>query len=273
MKSVPRFPVVPQLGRMKKHTREVSRVKGPDRLDPIRVQPGSQCLHHIQPSRRSDRRHFCLCQPKSPQLPGQPEKTARRRRAGRRRRRRGDHILLFGEGGPLPREMGGGIRPQQRGGHAVAHIGIERISRLASAELELANAFNSFTEYSQRYQRPRRGDWYLPPELQDHPEAQSLYADLQEKAYDTYERLLSGLIGHLADRLPRHDGESKTLPHPGGKNGLRGRPLCPDVGHPDQSGDDRQRPRPEGHLDPPPVQPVPEIRGSLPVRWSGKSAR
>ncbi|MGB0090562.1 MAG: FAD-dependent thymidylate synthase, partial [Planifilum fulgidum] len=47
--------------------------------------------------------------------------------------------------------------------HAVAHIGIERISRLASAELELANSFNSFTEYSQRYQRPRRGDWYLPP--------------------------------------------------------------------------------------------------------------
>jgi thymidylate synthase ThyX len=93
--------------------------------------------------------------------------------------------------------------------HAVAHIGIERISRLASAELELANSFNSFTEYSQRYQRPRRGDWYLPPELQDHPEAQSLYADLQEKAYDTYERLLSGLIGHLADRLPRHDGESE----------------------------------------------------------------
>lgn len=93
--------------------------------------------------------------------------------------------------------------------HAVAHIGIEGISRLASAELELANAFNSFTEYSQRYQRPRRGDWYLPPELQDHPEAKSLYADLQEKAYDTYERLLSGLIDYLTNRLPRHEGESE----------------------------------------------------------------
>ena len=93
--------------------------------------------------------------------------------------------------------------------HAVAHIGIEGISRLASAELELANAFNSFTEYSQRYQRPRRGDSYLPPELQDHPEAKSLYADLQEKAYDTYERLLSGLIDYLTNRLPRHEGESE----------------------------------------------------------------
>ena len=93
--------------------------------------------------------------------------------------------------------------------HAVAHIGIERISRLASAELELANSFNSFTEYSQRYQRPRRGDWYLPPELENDPEAKSLYCDLQEKAYDTYEGLLAGLIDYLTDRLPRRDGESE----------------------------------------------------------------
>lgn len=93
--------------------------------------------------------------------------------------------------------------------HAVAHIGIERISRLASAELELANSFNSFTEYSQRYQRPCRGDWYVPPELGEHPEAGKLYVDLQEKAYDTYEQLLSGLIPYLTDHLPRLDGETE----------------------------------------------------------------
>ncbi len=62
--------------------------------------------------------------------------------------------------------------------HAIAHIGIEKISRLASAELELANTFNSFTEYSQRYQRPQRGQIYTPVELEGNPEASKLFHQL-----------------------------------------------------------------------------------------------
>lgn len=93
--------------------------------------------------------------------------------------------------------------------HAVAHIGIEQISRLASAELELANTFNSFTEYSQRYQRPQRGQIYTPPELKSHPEAAALFHRLHEQAFDTYELLLSGLIDYLLLRLPPEEGESK----------------------------------------------------------------
>lgn len=46
--------------------------------------------------------------------------------------------------------------------HAKSAVGIESVSRLASAELELANQFLSITEYSQRYQKPVRGNWYNP---------------------------------------------------------------------------------------------------------------
>jgi thymidylate synthase ThyX len=92
--------------------------------------------------------------------------------------------------------------------HAVAHLGIERISRLASAELELANTFNSFTEYSQRYQRPKRGDFYIPQELEEHPEWKESFVQFQHRAYDVYERLLDGLIPYLMKKLPRQEGES-----------------------------------------------------------------
>ncbi|MDA8353785.1 MAG: FAD-dependent thymidylate synthase [Firmicutes bacterium] len=92
--------------------------------------------------------------------------------------------------------------------HAVAHLGIEKISRLASAELELANTFNSFTEYSQRYQRPARGSYHIPAELDDHPSAKTAFIRLQEQAYDTYEQLLAGLTAHLENTLPRREGES-----------------------------------------------------------------
>ena len=91
--------------------------------------------------------------------------------------------------------------------HAVAHIGIEKISRMASAELELANTFNSFTEYSQRYQRPKRGDFYLPPVLEQNLELKEKYLDLQNKAYDTYEQLLNGLNRYLLEVIPQKPDE------------------------------------------------------------------
>jgi flavin-dependent thymidylate synthase len=93
--------------------------------------------------------------------------------------------------------------------HAVAHIGIEKISRLASAELELANSFNSFTEYSQRYQRPKRGDFYIPEELKAHPELKACYISINEKAYDIYEKLMQGLVQFLPQKFPQKENESE----------------------------------------------------------------
>lgn len=96
--------------------------------------------------------------------------------------------------------------------HAVAHVGVERISRLASAELELANPFLSFTEYSQRYQRPRRGAYFTPGALEKPERAELLaaYREFQEAAYDTYEQLQEGLLDHLLRTSPRLEEESET---------------------------------------------------------------
>lgn len=81
--------------------------------------------------------------------------------------------------------------------HATMHIGIEKISRVASAALELADPYLSFVEYSQRYQRPQRGDWYIP---QDAPG--DLIA-LYEQAYSAYEQSIDLIKEYLKRHSPK----------------------------------------------------------------------
>ena len=94
--------------------------------------------------------------------------------------------------------------------HAVAHVGVERISRLASAELELANPYLSFTEYSQRYQRPLPGGFVVPAALAA-PELAPLRQQFEvfcQFAFQRYEALQAGLLRHLEAVEPVRDGES-----------------------------------------------------------------
>ncbi|PVC74986.1 hypothetical protein C2I27_03610 [Priestia megaterium] len=93
--------------------------------------------------------------------------------------------------------------------HAVAHVGIENISRLASAELELANPFLSITEYSQRYQKPERGKWHNPLKMfKEKPKGIStanldinpLYQKVDHfyhAAFDAFENLIDGVYTYL----------------------------------------------------------------------------
>jgi thymidylate synthase ThyX len=89
--------------------------------------------------------------------------------------------------------------------HAVAHVGIESVSRLASAELELANPFLSITEYSQRYQKPERGKWHNPFSaiLVGHPlnkpSMHELADEFYNKAFDAFETLIDGVYKHLKE--------------------------------------------------------------------------
>lgn len=89
-------------------------------------------------------------------------------------------------------------------------IGIENVSRLASAELELANRWLSFIEYSQRYQRPQRGRYVTPPELAERgdPALLDAFRRLQDACFDVYEALLDGLLPYLETQLPQREGES-----------------------------------------------------------------
>lgn len=93
--------------------------------------------------------------------------------------------------------------------HAVAHVGVERISRLASAELELSNPYLSFTEYSQRYQRPQPGGYVVPEEL-NAPGLSSLrqeFVSFCDFAFESYQRLQAGLLDHLLAQEPEEAGE------------------------------------------------------------------
>lgn len=91
--------------------------------------------------------------------------------------------------------------------HANAHVGIEKVSRLASAELELSNTFYSITEYSQRYQKPERGDWHNPHkamvshsgptrDMKPNP-LHKKFEEFMNNAYDAFVFLINSLFQGL----------------------------------------------------------------------------
>jgi len=90
--------------------------------------------------------------------------------------------------------------------HATVHVGIERVSRLFSSILELTNEYLSFTEYSQRYQRPQLGDFYVPPVLDEAPKLKSQYEELNASLYETYADLNRKLFDYLKESVPVPDG-------------------------------------------------------------------
>lgn len=95
--------------------------------------------------------------------------------------------------------------------HAAVHIGIERVSRLFSSLLELSNEYLSFTEYSQRYQKPEKGDFYVPEELNKVPSLLKEYNELNHFVYDTYVKINDNLFEFLKAGLPVPKGqEEKT---------------------------------------------------------------
>ncbi|MCY9186484.1 FAD-dependent thymidylate synthase [Bacillus halotolerans] len=83
--------------------------------------------------------------------------------------------------------------------HATAHVGIEKVSRLASAELALSNSFLSITEYSQRYQKPKRNEWHNPIKSNSkiHKEVEAFY----NAAFDAFENLVDGVYTHLKKKF------------------------------------------------------------------------
>ena len=94
---------------------------------------------------------------------------------------------------------------------AKAAVGIERISRLASARLETANPWLSFIEYSQRYQMPRRGAYVVPPELAAAGDRALLerFHQVQDATYEAYLELFEGLVRHLERTEPPRAGEGE----------------------------------------------------------------
>lgn len=89
--------------------------------------------------------------------------------------------------------------------HAVLHIALENISRLAVETLE-SNRLASYTEKSTRYQTWSSDAFFTPPELAGHPLMEE-YSHTCRELFTTYQFCLEKLIDHLKRTTGRKEDE------------------------------------------------------------------
>ena len=93
--------------------------------------------------------------------------------------------------------------------HAVLHMAIEGISRVACDELE-NNRLASYTEKSSRYQVIEQGSYHVPAELDSLPELRRRYVKTMDFLFEAYRRLLAACIARLKEENPQGDGEKNA---------------------------------------------------------------
>ena len=93
--------------------------------------------------------------------------------------------------------------------HAIVHLAVENISRLACDSLE-SNRLASYTEKSSRYQVIDKDSFHTPAELDQNPGLRKLYQDTCQHLFDTYHQLLGQTIAHLHDTNPQGEKESSA---------------------------------------------------------------
>ncbi len=93
--------------------------------------------------------------------------------------------------------------------HAVIHLAVEGLSRLATEALQ-SSRLASYTEKSSRYQPFGPDDFVLPPELRAAPAQQDLYRQTVQALLAAYRRCLEVVRAEVARRHPRRQGESET---------------------------------------------------------------
>lgn len=91
--------------------------------------------------------------------------------------------------------------------HAVLHLALENVSRLAIEAIE-SNRLASYTEKSTRYQIFDREAFFTPPALAESPYA-ALYADTIHRLFDTYFDSIEPVRDVIARKYPRLDGETE----------------------------------------------------------------
>ena len=96
--------------------------------------------------------------------------------------------------------------------HAVVHMAIENISRLAADAVE-SNRLASYTEKSSRYQVIEANAFHVPAELESHPSLRSLYCESMTRLFDQYRQAVDVLSQHVADQQPKLEGETQSAHH------------------------------------------------------------
>ena len=89
--------------------------------------------------------------------------------------------------------------------HAVLHIAIENISRLAVECIE-SNRLASYTEKSTRYQKWDTNNFFIPPELDNHP-LREKYIQTCKLLFDTYLESIPPTRALVEARAPRRENE------------------------------------------------------------------
>ncbi len=92
--------------------------------------------------------------------------------------------------------------------HAVLHLAIENVSRLAVECLE-SNRLASYTEKSTRYQKWDCEDFVIPLEFTD-KSSRSIYINTCQELFQLYEQSLPAVIKSLDSELPITVGESAS---------------------------------------------------------------
>ena len=93
--------------------------------------------------------------------------------------------------------------------HAILHLAVENISRLACDTLE-DNRLASYTEKSSRYQVIDPESFHVPAELETKPALKSRYVAVCRSLFVAYAQLIQGVTEHLQSTQPRRENESAS---------------------------------------------------------------
>ena len=107
--------------------------------------------------------------------------------------------------------------------HAVLHLAVENISRLACDGLE-DNRLASYTEKSSRYQVMPHDYFHIPAELDGHPALRREYEAVCQHLFELYQRLIDGCLEYLRGVHRQRSRESEAA------YGLRLRRIATDGG-------------------------------------------
>ncbi len=94
--------------------------------------------------------------------------------------------------------------------HAVVHLAVENVSRLACDALE-DNRLASYTEKSSRYQIIDRGHYHFPQELDSHRYLGQEFHQAVQSLFHTYQRLIDGSMSHLRSVHQQRPNERGTV--------------------------------------------------------------
>ena len=86
--------------------------------------------------------------------------------------------------------------------HAVVHLAVENVSRLACDALE-DNRLASYTEKSSRYQVMERGHYHVPAELEGKPALRLAFGEACDGLFSAYARLVDGCAVYLGQEHPQ----------------------------------------------------------------------